>query len=138
MSGVAPGPGPAFAEPAPAPPKNRGRLRQGEEGPKALTVIERQVDQSVSAIPLMRLTGERVTYRYDLADAAYCSEVIRAVFRQEGHLPLIDHNARRGERSPLRRTRPSATRPAARRSGYARLMFGILVIAAEQLWRLLR
>ncbi len=56
------------------------------------------VHDSQAAIPLMRLTGERVTYRYDLADAAYGSGVIRAVSRQEGHVPLIDHNARRGEK----------------------------------------
>jgi hypothetical protein len=45
---------------------------------------------SQAAIPLMRMTGKRVTYLYDLADSAYCSGVIREVSRQEGHVPLID------------------------------------------------
>jgi len=205
----------AAAEPVPAPAKQRGRPRKGEERPKALTVIERQVDQSAAAslaqlptacdvgskknskgfketwtgyklhidtadgdipvtailtsasvhdsqaaIPLMRLTGERVTYRYDLADAAYCSGVIRAVSRQEGHVPLIDHNARRGEKiafAPHEAERYQVRSQAERVNSllkdnhggrhvrvrgapkvYTHLMFGILVIAAEQLLRLLR
>ena len=204
----------AAAAPVPAPPKKRGRPRKGEERPKELTVIERQVDQSVAAslaqlptacdvgskknskgfketwtgyklhidtadgdipvtailtsasvhdsqaaIPLMRLTGERVTYLYDLADAAYCSGVIRAVSRQEGHVPLIDHNARRGEKiefAPHEAERYKARSQAERVNSllkdnhggrhvrvrgapkvYTHLMFGILVIAAERLLRLL-
>ena len=204
----------ASAAPVPAPPKKRGRPRKGEERPKELTVIERQVDQSAAAslaqlptacdvgskknskgfketwtgyklhidtadgdipvtailtsasvhdsqaaIPLMRLTGERVTYLYDLADAAYCSGVIRAVSRQEGHVPLIDHNARRGEKiefAPHEAERYQARSQAERVNSllkdnhggrhvrvrgapkvYTHLMFGILVIAAEQLLRLL-
>ena len=51
-----------------------------------------------AAIPPMRVAGERVTYLYDLADSAYCSGVIREVSRQAGHVPLIDHNPRRGEK----------------------------------------
>lgn len=112
-----------------------------------------------AAIPLMRLTGERVTYRYDLADAAYCSGVIREVSRQEGHVPLIDHHAQRGEKSacaPHAAPRYQARRQAERvnsllkdrhggrqvrvrgaAKGYTHWMFGILVIAAEQLLRLL-
>ena len=204
----------AAAAPVPAPPKKRGRPRKGEERPKELTVIERQVDQSAAAslaqlptacdvgskknskgfketwtgyklhidtadgdipvtailtsasvhdsqaaIPLMRLTGERVTYLYDLADAAYCSGVIRAVSRQEGHVPLIDHNARRGEKiafAPHEAERYQVRSQAERVNSllkdnhggrhvrvrgapkvYTHLMFGILVIAAEQLLRLL-
>ena len=150
--------------------QKRGRPRQGEERPKELTVLERQVDQSTAvslaqlptacdvgskknskgfketltgyklpidtadgdipvtailtsaslhdrqaAIPLMRLSGKRVTYRYDLADAAYVSGVIRAVSRQEGHVTLIDHNARRGEKiafAPPEAERYQARRPA--------------------------
>ncbi len=204
----------AAAAPVPAPPKKRGRPRKGEERPKELTVIERQVDQSAAAslaqlptacdvgskknskgfketwtgyklhidtadgdipvtalltsasvhdsqaaIPLMRLTGEWVTYLYDLADAAYCSGVIRAVSRQEGHVPLIDHNARRGEKiafAPHEAERYQVRSQAERVNSllkdnhggrhvrvrgapkvYTHLMFGILVIAAEQLLRLL-
>ncbi len=204
----------ASTEPVPAPAKKRGRPRKGEERPKELTVIERQVGQNVAeslaqlptacdigskknskgfketwtgyklhidtadgdipvtailtsaslhdsqaAIPLMRMTGERVTYLYDLADAAYCSGVIRDVSRQAGHVPLIDHNARRGEKiafAPHEAERYKARSQAERVNSllkdnhggrhvrvrgapkvYAHLMFGILVIAAEQILRLL-
>ena len=111
-----------------------------------------------AAIPLMRVTGERVTYRYDLADAAYCSGVIREVSRQEGHVPLIDHNARRGGKiafAPHEAQRYKARSQAERVNSllkdnhggrqvrvrgaakvYTHLMFGILVIAAEQILRL--
>lgn len=114
---------------------------------------------SQAAIPLMRVTGERVTYLYDLADSAYCSGVIREVSRQEGHVPLIDHNARRGEKiefapheAPRYKARSQAERVNrllkdnhggrhVRVRGapkvYTHLMFGILVIAAEQILRLL-
>ena len=114
---------------------------------------------SQAAIPLMRLTGERVTDLYDLADSAYCSGVIRAVSRQAGHVPLIDHNARRGEKiefAPHEAERDKARSQAERVNSllkdnhggrhvrvrgapkvHTHLMFGILVIAAEQILRLL-
>jgi hypothetical protein len=117
------------------------------------------VHDSQAAIPLMRLTGERVTYLYDLADAAYCSGIIREVSRQEGHVPLIDHNPRRGEKiefAPHEAQRYKARSQAERVNSllkdnhggrhvrvrgapkvYTHLMFGILVIAAEQILRLL-
>ena len=63
---------------------------------------------SQAAIPLMRLTGERVTYLYELAETAYCSGVIREVSRQEGHAPLIDNNARWGGEDRLCATRSRA------------------------------
>ena len=107
----------------------------------------------------MRLTGERVTYLYDLADAAYCSATIRDVSRQEGHVPLIDHNPRRGQKiefAPHEAERYKARSQAERVNGhlkdhhggrqiwvrgaskvYSHLMFGVLVIAAEQILRLL-
>ena len=57
------------------------------------------VHDSQVAIPLMCQTSQRVTYLYDLADAAYCSPILRAEFlRRLGHVPLIDHNPRRGDK----------------------------------------
>ena len=128
--------------------------------PVTAILTSASMHDSQAAIPLMRLTGERVTYLYDLADAAYCSGVIRAVSRQEGHVPLIDHNARRGEKiefAPHEAERYKARSQAERVNSllkdnhggrhvrvrgapkvYTHLMFGILVIAAEQLLRLLR
>ncbi len=127
--------------------------------PVTAILTSASLHDSQAAIPLMRLTGARVTYRYDLADAAYCRGVIRAVSRQEGHVPLIDHNARRGEKlefAPHEAERYQARSQAERVNSllqdhhggrhvrvrgaskvYTHVMFGIRVIAAEQLLRLL-
>jgi hypothetical protein len=117
------------------------------------------VHDSQVAIPLMRQTSQRVTYLYDLADAAYCSPILRAESRRLGHVPLIDHNPRRGEkidfapheaerykaRSQVERTNSQLkdhhggrqVRVRGPAKVYTHLMFGILVIAAEQILRLL-
>jgi hypothetical protein len=127
--------------------------------PVTAILTSASMHDSQAAIPLMRVTGERVTYLYDLADAAYCSGVIREVSRQEGHVPLIDHNARRGEKiefAPHEAERYKARSQAERVNSmlkdnhggrhvrvrgapkvHTHLMFGILVIAAEQILRLL-
>jgi hypothetical protein len=52
-------------------------------------------------MPLMMATSAMLTYLYDLADAAYCSPILRDASRSLGHLPLIDHNPRRGEKIPF-------------------------------------
>lgn len=44
------------------------------------------------AIPLMTLTSQRVTYLYDLMDAAYDAHAIDAHSRSLGHVPLIAPN----------------------------------------------
>ena len=117
------------------------------------------VHDSQVAIPLMRQTSQRVTYLYDLADAAYCSPILREESRRLGHVPLIDHNPRRGEkidfapheaerykaRSQVERTNSQLkdhhggrqVRVRGHAKVYTHLMFGILVIAAEQILRLL-
>jgi len=51
---------------------------------------------SRAAIPLSRMSAARVTNLYDLMDAAYCSQEIRDDSRSLGHVPLIDHNPRKG------------------------------------------
>jgi hypothetical protein len=117
------------------------------------------VHDSQVAIPLMRQTSQRVTDLYDLADAAYCSPILREESRRLGHVPLIDHNPRRGEkidfapheaerykaRSQVERTNSQLkdhhggrhVRVRGPAKVYTHLMFGILVIAAEQILRLL-
>ncbi len=117
------------------------------------------VHDSQVAIPLMWQTRQRITYRYDLADTAYCSPILRAESRRLGHVPLIDHNPRRGKkidfapheaerykaRSQVERTRSQLkdshggrqVRMRGPAKVYTHLMFGILVIAAEQILRLL-
>jgi len=118
------------------------------------------VHDSQVMLPLMHATSARLTYCYDLADAAYCSPILREASRALGHVPLIDHNPRRGEKIPFApheaerfKARSQAERVNARlkdshggRHVWVRtpakvmshLMFGLSVIAATQLLRLLQ
>lgn len=113
---------------------------------------------SLAAIPLSLISAERVTNLYDLMDAAYCSTELRAHSRSLNHVPLIDHNPRRGTKvkfAPAEAIRYNE-RTAAERSNarlkdefggrtlmvkgatkvMAHLMFGILALSADQLMRL--
>jgi hypothetical protein len=114
---------------------------------------------SQAAIPLAQMSAERVASLYDLADAAYDAKEIREMSVRLGHVALIDHNPRRGEKrgfAPAEavryRQRSSAERVFShlhdnhggrhvRVRGAAKvaahLSFGLLVIAAEQLIKLL-
>jgi hypothetical protein len=51
--------------------------------------------------------AERVTSFYNVMDAAYCNTELRARSLELGHVPLIDHNPRGGEKikfDPAERT----------------------------------
>jgi hypothetical protein len=50
---------------------------------------------SRAAIPLARLTAQRVTNLYDLSDSAYDAPAIHEQIRSLGHIPIIDINPRR-------------------------------------------
>ena len=50
---------------------------------------------SQAAIPLATLSTERVTYLYELMDAAYDAEEIGWHSYLSGHVPIIDVNTRR-------------------------------------------
>jgi hypothetical protein len=52
------------------------------------------VHDSQVAIPLMTMTGARVSYLYDLMDAAYDAAAIHAKSEALGHQPIIDPNYR--------------------------------------------
>jgi len=113
---------------------------------------------SRAAIPLSLISAQRVTNLYDVMDAAYCSREIREHCRGLGHVPLIDHNPRRGEKIEFTPTeaihyneRTAAERSNARLKDefggktvrvqgatkvMAHLMFGVLVLSADQLMRL--
>ena len=91
--------------------------------------------------------------------AAYCSEEIRSHSRSLGHVPLIDHNPRKGEKIEFApheaqryKERSQAERTNARLKDefggkqiwvrghdkvMSHLMFGLLVLTADQLMRLL-
>lgn len=121
----------------------------------ALTTSASLHDSQV-AIPLARMTAERVESFYDLMDSAYDARPIKEVSRELDHVPIIDPAARRNveavplapDRQERYKTRTTAERFNARlkddRGGrmvrvrgkpkvHAHLMFGVLVIFAEAL-----
>ena len=127
--------------------------------PVSALLSSASMHDSLAAIPLSLMTAQRVTNCYDLMDAAYCSGVLREHSRNLGHVPLIDHNPRRGEKIEFTpseaqryKERSQAERTNARlKDDYggrhirvrgnakvmSHLMFGILALTADQLLRLL-
>ncbi len=127
--------------------------------PVSALLSSASMHDSLAAIPLSLMTAERVTNCYDLMDAAYCSSVLREHSRNLGHVPLIDHNPRRGEKiefAPSEAQRYKERSQAERTNGrlkddfggrhirvkgntkvMSHLMFGILALTANQLLRLL-
>ncbi len=127
--------------------------------PISWLVTSASVHDSQAAIPLAQMSDARVTSLYDLADAAYDAKEIRQMSERLGHVAIIDHNPRRGEKRQFTpseavryRQRSSAERVNSHlhdnhggrhvrvRGGVkvaAHLSFGLLVIAAEQLLKLL-
>jgi hypothetical protein len=127
--------------------------------PISWLVTSASLHDSQAAIPLAQMSAERITSLYDLADAAYDAKEIRQMSERLGHVALIDHNPRRGEKREFApaeairyRQRSSAervnshlhdnhggrhvrVRGAVKVAGH--LSFGLLVIAAEQLLKLL-
>jgi len=126
--------------------------------PIAALLSSASMHDSLAAIPLSLISAQRVTNLYDLMDAAYCSTELRDHSRSLGHVPLIDHNPRRGEKiefAPAQAIRYHE-RTAAERSNarlkdefggkhlmvkgevkvMSHLMFGVLVLSADQLMRL--
>jgi hypothetical protein len=69
--------------------------------PISVALTAASLHDSQVAIPLMKLTSERVDYLYDLMDAAYDAQPIHAMSRSLGHVPLIDKNGRGREVIPL-------------------------------------
>lgn len=127
--------------------------------PVSVLLTSASAHDSQAAVPLSLMTAQRVTHCYDLMDAAYCSDELREHSRSLGHVPLIDHNPRRGEKIDFApheaqryKERTQAERTNARlkdefggRQIWVRghekvmshLMFGILALTADQLMRLL-
>jgi len=113
---------------------------------------------SRAAIPLSLMSAQRVTNLYDLMDAAYCSVELREHSRGLGHVPLIDHNPRKGEKiefAPAEAIRYNERTTAERSNARLKdefggttvmvkgdtkvmghLMFGVLALSADQLMRL--
>lgn len=126
--------------------------------PIAALLSSASMHDSLAAIPLSLISAERVTNLYDVMDAAYCSAEIRDHSRSLGHVPLIDHNPRRGEKiefAPAEAIRYNERTVAERSNArlkdefggkhlmvkgdakvMSHLMFGVLALSADQLMRL--
>jgi hypothetical protein len=127
--------------------------------PISSVLTSASVHDSQVAIPLMKLTSEKVTYCYDLMDAAYDAGPIWATSRDLGHVPIIDKNPRGGEVIPMapheaarycERTSSERCNSRLKDDFGARdvmvkgapkvemhLMFGVITLFADQLIRLL-
>jgi len=128
--------------------------------PISAVLTSASVHDSQVAVPLSRLSAQRVTNLYDVMDAAYCSAELREDSRSLGHVPLIDHNPRSGvklEFDPPQAQRDKERTVAERMNArlkdefggnnvwvrgpvkvMSHLMFGVLVLSADQLMRLLQ
>jgi hypothetical protein len=62
--------------------------------PVSCVLTSASVHDSQVAIPLMTMTSARVSYLYDLMDAAYDADAIARQSEALGHVPLIDRNFR--------------------------------------------
>jgi hypothetical protein len=127
--------------------------------PISAILTSASLHDSQAAIPLLQMTNERVINCYDLYDAAYDAPQIKDFSRSLGHVPIIDSNPRRGEKTlfdPAEKIR-FAHRSSAERvnsdlkdnhggshirvKGHSKvmchLMFGLLVITASNLFSML-
>jgi hypothetical protein len=127
--------------------------------PVSFILSSASMHDSQAAIPLAQMTAERVVSLYDLADAAYDAKEIREMSERLGHVAIIDRNPRRGEKvgfAPAEALRYRERSAAERFNSHlkdehggrhvrvrgavkvaAHLAFGVVVIAAEQLLKLL-
>ena len=127
--------------------------------PVSWLLTSASLHDSQAAIPLAQMSAERVTSLYDLADAAYDAAPIRQMSARLGHVAIIDHNPRRGEKTefaPAQALRYRQRSSAERVNSHlhdnhggrhvrvrgavkvaAHLSFGLLVIAVEQLLTML-
>lgn len=123
--------------------------------PLSAVLTSASVHDSQVAIPLMKLTSGKVTYCYDLMDAAYDAAPIWEQSRELGHVPIIDRNPRGKEDLPMaphEAARYNERTAAERCNGRLKeelgcrnvmvrgadkvmthLMFGVLVLFADQL-----
>jgi transposase len=127
--------------------------------PISAIVTSASLHDSQVAIPLIKMTTGKVTYLYDLMDAAYDAQRIDETSRKLGHVPLIDRNSRGQETLPMApheaeryKIRSGAERANSRLKenfgannvmvkGHSKvaqhLMFGVITLFADQLLRLI-
>jgi len=127
--------------------------------PVSAILTSASLHDSQVAIPLAQMSAERIVNLYDRADAAYDAREIREISARLGHVPIIDDNPGRGEKrefSPAEAVRYRERSAAERVNAHlheqhggrhvrvrgpvkvaAHLAFGLVVIAAEQMLRML-
>ena len=66
--------------------------------PVCAILTRASLHDSQVAIPLAQMTAQRLPSLYDLMDSAYDAPQIHAFSRRLGHVPIIDHNPRGGEK----------------------------------------
>ncbi|MFH0785161.1 MAG: transposase [Pseudomonadota bacterium] len=125
--------------------------------PISVLVTSASLHDSQVAIPLIKMTNRKVTYLYDLMDAAYAAERIEEISWGYGHVPIIDKNGRGKEALPMApheaeryKIRSSAERANSRLKedfgannvmvkGHAKvslhLIFGVITLFSDQLLR---
>lgn len=131
------------------------------DGGVPITVLttSASLHDSQVAIPMARLTAQKVTSFYDLMDAAYDADAIRSVSESLGHVAIIDANKRRVRevvpmepcRAERYKQRTTAERGNSRLKDefgfrfvrvrgkpkvHLHLMFGILALFADQVIRI--
>ncbi len=126
--------------------------------PITAVLTSASVHDSQVAIPMLRMSTERVKYLYDLMDSAYDAAPIREVSRGLGHVPIIDPNPRGQKVVPLSpaesvryNERTASERANARlkeefggdnvmvrgaKKVKLHLMFGVIALFADQLLKL--
>ena len=135
----------------PAPPPEPKRLQQQ---------LERDLEANLADLPTLCDWGcKKNSNLYDLADAAYDAKQIREMSARLGHVPIIDDNPGRGEKrefSPAEAVRYRERSAVERINSHlheqhggrhvhvrgpvklaAHLAFGLVVIAAAQMLRML-
>lgn len=128
--------------------------------PVSAILSSASLHDSQVAVPLAQMTSERINSLYDLMDSAYDAPQIKDFSRKLGHVPIIDDNPRRnGEKKQMdlaTKTRFNQRTSIERVNSYLKdnyggdkirvkgskkvmthLMFGVVVITAMQLYRLL-
>ena len=127
--------------------------------PLSALVTSASLHDSQAAIPLIKRTSGKVSYLYDLMDAAYDAKRIEEISRSFGHVPIIDKNGRGKEALPMApheaeryKIRSTAERANSRLKedfgannvmvkGHAKvslhLMFGVITLFSDQLLRLI-
>ena len=127
--------------------------------PISAVLTSASLHESQVAIPLMKMTSERIDYLYDLMDSAYDAKPIYEVSRSLGHVPIIEKNGRRQEFMSLApheavryQERTVAERFNSRlKEGFGagnvmvrgaekvrlHLMFGVIALFADQLLKLM-